>query len=177
MSKAQQAGYIEGDFHDLPILTGSMDLVLLPHTLEFIDHPRQLLAEVCRIIKPEGLMIVSGFNPYSSWGLRKMFSGKSSLPPVGSDINAGKIINWLKLADFALEQQTSLLFAPPINRPQLYQKLQFLEKVGKWFPLLGGVYIIVARAKTIPLTPIRLKWKQQLGSIRISTTTLPGNIA
>ena len=57
---------IESDLHELPILSGSVDLVLLPHTLEFVENPRQLLAEACRIIKPEGLMVVMGFNPYSS---------------------------------------------------------------------------------------------------------------
>src|SRR5690606_5823540 len=74
ISHAHEHGLIEGDLHELPILTGSIDLVLLPHTLEFVDNPRQLLSEACRIIKPEGLIVVSGFNPYSTWGLRKLMT-------------------------------------------------------------------------------------------------------
>src|SRR5690242_12417996 len=43
---------IESDFYELPLASGSVDVAILPHTLEFVDNPRQLLAEACRIIKP-----------------------------------------------------------------------------------------------------------------------------
>lgn len=172
VSRDNKSGYIDGDFHDLPLLTGSVDLVLLPHTLEFIDNPRQLLAEACRIIKPEGLIVITGFNPYSTWGLKKIITKhKKNIPWGGNFIHSYKIKNWLKLADFAIENHTSALFSPPINQPQLYNKFHFLERIGrKCFPVFGGVYLIVARAKVIPLTPIRLKWKQHLSGIRIPTT-------
>ena len=55
---------------------GSIDLVILPHILECIDNPRQLLAEACRIIKPEGHIIICGFNPHSLWGLKKIMGKK-----------------------------------------------------------------------------------------------------
>ncbi|MBX3708909.1 MAG: methyltransferase domain-containing protein [Gammaproteobacteria bacterium] len=174
----KKTGYIEGDFHELPLLTGSIDLVILPHTLEFIDNPRQLLSEACRIIKPEGLMIISGFNPYSLWGLKKLLSKhKKSMPWNVNLIHPQKIKNWLQLADFVLEKQESALLTLPFNRSKWYKKLQFLEKIGgKLFPMFGSIYVIIARAKVVPLTPIRLKWKQQLSGIRISTT-ISGNIA
>ena len=79
--------HIEGDLHELPILTGSIDLVVLPHTLEFIDHPRHLLAEACRVIKPEGLIVISGFNPYSMWGIRKMLTKNKIAPWSGNFIH------------------------------------------------------------------------------------------
>jgi|GEM_PF-713447 len=161
---------IESDFHELPILTGSSDVVILPHTLEVVDNPRQLLAEACRIVKPEGLIIICGFNPYSIWGMRKW-------PWGGNFIQARAIKYWLGLADFVLEHQKFILFRPPINHPSLYQKLRYIEHIGKkCFPILGGVYILLARAKVIPLTPIRMKWKQHLSGIRISPT-IPGHIA
>lgn len=178
MSNAKKTGYIEGDLRELPIMTGSIDLVMLPHTLEFVDSPRQLLAEACRVIKPEGLIIISGFNPYSTWGLKKIITkNKKSGPWGGNFIHSSKIKNWLRLSDFAMEKQESALFAPPVNHPALYQKLHFLEKLGSvCLPILGGIYIISARAKVIPLTPIRLKWKQQLSNIRMPGT-ISGHIA
>jgi hypothetical protein len=79
------------------------------------------------------------------------------------------------LADFQMESQKSMLFVPPINRPRLHNKLHFLETVGsKFFPFFGGVYILLARAKVIPLTPIKLKWTQQLSSM---SSTISGHIA
>jgi len=173
----KNSNYIEGDFHDLPILTGSMDLVLLPHTLEFIEHPRQLLSEACRIIKPEGLIIICGFNPYSLWGRKAVWAKHKIVPSAEHFFHVGQIKRWLQLADFALEEQKFLMFRPPLTHPGMYQKLHFLETIGPTiFPFLGGVYVLLARAKVIPLTPIRLKWKQQLSGIRISST-ISGHIA
>jgi SAM-dependent methyltransferase len=171
-------GYIEGDLNEVPILTGSMDLVMLPHTLEFMDNPQKLLSEACRIIKPEGLIVISGFNPMSTWGLRKIMNGKKKHMPWGANfIHSQKIKTWLKLSDFALEKHEPILFTPPISHPGLHKRLHFLEKLGKrFFPGIGGAYILIARAKVIPLTPIRLKWKQQLSHIRMSGS-ISGNIA
>lgn len=169
--------FVEADFHELPILTGSIDLVLLPHTLEFVDNPRQLLAEACRIIKPEGLIAICGFNPYSMWGLRKLFHQQKHSPWSANFILPHKIKRWLQLADFKIEQQQFMLFRPPIEKKNLYERLKFFEYIGnKCFPFLGGIYMINARAKVIPLTPIKLKWKQELGGIRISTS-VSGHIA
>lgn len=170
--KDKKGGQIEGDFHELPILTGSVDLVILPHTLELIDNPRKLLSEACRIIKPEGLIVISGFNPYSAWGLKKIMTKHKKNMPWGTNfIHSHKIKNWLKFADFVMEKHVSALYTPPLKRQSLYKKLHFLEYIGsKCFPMLGGVYLLVARAKVIPLTPIRLKWKQHLSGLRIPST-------
>lgn len=175
---SHESGFIEGDLHEIPLLTGSIDLVMLPHTLEFVDNPRQLLSEACRIIKPEGLLVVCGFNPYSAWGLQRYLSRQKKNAPWGANfIHYHKLRSWLKLADFALEKYETVLYTPPVNRPQFYQNMQFLERVGKkCFPGMGGVYILVARAKVIPLTPIKMKWKQQLSGIGISSS-ITGNIA
>jgi SAM-dependent methyltransferase len=164
--------HIESDLHELPLLAGSADLVLLPHTLEFVDNPRQLLSEACRIVKPEGLIVVCGFNPYSYWGMKKKLQRKSVMPWAGNLIYSYQVKNWLQLADFQLEQQHTCLFRPFIRQQKIYQQLHFMEKIGKiLFPAFGNIYILLARAKVIPLTPIKMQWKQSLKSIRISTST------
>lgn len=169
--------YIESDFQELPVLTGSIDVVMLPHTLEFMNNPRQLLSEACRIIKPEGLIVISGFNPHSAWGLRRILSNRKEMPWVENFIQASLLKSWLRLRDFELEEHSSILFRPPIQNDSFHHRLRFLETVGKQvLPRFGGVYILVARAKVIPLTPIRMKWKQRLSNIRISTS-VTGHIA
>lgn len=177
VSREKISSYIESDLRELPIMTGSIDLVLLPHTLEFLDNPRQLLNEACRVIKPEGLIVVSGFNPYSTWGVKKLLTKQKTWQWSGNFIPSYKVKNWLSLADFEMEKQTTTLFAPPIQHQKMYEKLSVMEQVGnKCFPQLGGVYILAARAKVIPLTPIRWKWKQKLSSMRINAS-IPGHIA
>jgi SAM-dependent methyltransferase len=162
--------FIESDFQELPIFSGSIDLVVLPHTLEYVDNPQHLLAEACRIVKPDGLIAVFGFNPYSAWGAMK-FAG------AGNFIHARKVKNWLRLSDFVLEQQKAALFRPPLRHKSLFNKLHFIEGVGnKCLPFLSGAYLLLARATVMPLTPIKMKWKQQLTGIRISTS-ISGHIA
>jgi SAM-dependent methyltransferase len=168
--REQHINYIETTLHELPVITGSIDLVLLPHTLEFIENPRQLLSEACRVVKPEGLIAICGFNPYSLWGLRKFFSDKE-IPWSGHFFQPGQVRNWLKLADFEMEMQTSILFRPPLSHSHWYERLAVMEHAGKFlFNHLGGVYVLLARAKVIPLTPIKMKWTQQLSGIRIPSS-------
>lgn len=170
--------FVEADLADLPIQAGSVDLVILPHTLEFVDSSRQLLSEACRIVKPEGLIVICSFNPYSFWGLKKVFSRAGKYLPHGSQFIPPHLIkNWLRLADFVVEKHCTALFRPPLVSESIYNKLGLFETIGSWlFPKAGGISIIVARAKVIPLTPIKMKWKQQLGNIRIRSS-IPGNIA
>ena len=49
----------------LPIETNSIDLLLMPHMLEFSSNPHQILREGQRVLMPEGNLIISGFNPRS----------------------------------------------------------------------------------------------------------------
>ena len=98
-----QQRYIESGLQALPIYAGSIDLVFLPHTMEYLDNPRQLLSEACRVIKPEGLIVITGFNPNSLWGLKKRFSKEKKAPWSGNFIPAQEVVRWLKLADFEME--------------------------------------------------------------------------
>lgn len=162
---------IESDFAELPLATGSADLVLVPHTLEFVDNPRQLLTEVCRCIKPEGIVIIFGFNPTSLWGLKKYCMKTNKMPWMGNYIHPRTLRNWLALADFMLEKDCTFMHLPPFEKMLLSNKLRWLESVGQYcFPYWGNIYALVARAKVIPLTPIRMQWKQKLAGLRVPTS-------
>lgn len=173
INKNKNIKYIEGEFYELPIATASVDLVLLPHSLEFIDNPHKLLTEACRIVKPEGHIVILGFNPYSLWGLKKSLQQQPTMPWSGNFLSPGILKNWLKLADFELIKHNTLLFRPPLqHHDTLFDKLALLEWLGSkmWSPF-GGVYMLMAKAKVIPLTPIKLHWKQQLSGVQVS---IPG---
>lgn len=177
LHKHTKYNFIESNFHELPLHTGSIDLVMLPHILEFVDNPRQLIAEACRVIKPEGLIVICGFNPMSTWGLKKALTTDKTAPWSGNFFHASKIKKWLQLVDFDMEQQEFILYRPPLSNEAMYQKLRFLEFVGSHlFRPFGGVYILLSRAKVIPLTPIRMQWKQAISGLRISTS-ISGHIA
>ena len=46
----------------LPFPDQSLDLVVLPHTLELSQDPHATLREVYRVLVPEGKVVVCGFN-------------------------------------------------------------------------------------------------------------------
>lgn len=169
ISRSHNSHHIESELHELPIASGSVDLVILPHTLEHTDNPRQLLAEGCRIVKPDGYIIILGFNPISLWGLKKRLIKNKHTPWLGHFISTRTIKNWLSLAEFQWIKQDSILFRPPMQNQSLYKKLKWIEWIGhrcgsNW----GGVYMIMAQNKSIPLIPIRTRWKQQLSGVRLS---------
>ncbi|MCQ4062135.1 class I SAM-dependent methyltransferase, partial [Klebsiella pneumoniae] len=58
------------EFEELPFESQSLDMIVLPHVLEFSEDPHQLLREVERVLMPEGRVVITGFNPMSLWGLR-----------------------------------------------------------------------------------------------------------
>ncbi len=163
---------IESDLHELPIASGSVDLVCLPHSLEHMDNPQRLLAEACRIVKPEGHIVILGFNPWSFWGLKKSVTRDTHTPWNHHFIQLRTIKKWLQLADFELIKQDFILYRPPFHHPSLHLQLRYLDWLARLcFKPFGGVYIVVAQAKVVPLTPIRLRWEQTFSNIRM---TIPG---
>ena len=56
----------------------------------------------------------------------------------------------------------------------LFNKLSFMEWFGRKFHLpFGGIYTLIAQAKVIPLTPIKLRWKQKLSDVKLGSISLP----
>ena len=62
----------------------------------------------------------------------------------------------------------------PIEELSTFRKLKFMEWLGRrcWSPF-GGVYMLVAQAKVIPLTPIKLSWKQKVTNIQLAPIGVP----
>ena len=65
----------------LPFASQSVDLVALPHVLEFARNPHQILREAERVLMPGGSLVISGFNPLSLWGMsRRLLVRRSRIP-------------------------------------------------------------------------------------------------
>ncbi len=145
----------------VPIATDSVDAVVLPHTLDFADDPRQVLREVERILIPEGLVVIVGFNPYSLWGLRRRLPGASQrLPWRGHFISWGRVQDWLSLLGFDIEQTRNLLFRPPWKKAFLHRRFHRLDRIAqRYLAGFAGVYVLVAVKRVSTLTPVGLRWK------------------
>ena len=152
----------------LPIESNSIDLVLLPHVLEFSSNPHQILREVQRVLVAEGQVIICGFNPRSLWGSRKWFgASRHSFPWNGNFIALPRLKDWLTLLDFEMTAGKLSCYAPPINQEKWLQRFNFMEFTGdRWWPISGGVYFLQAIKRVHGMHVIKPAWKGVLKSKR-----------
>jgi len=164
-SAAEQSGIgIKADPRYLPLASDSIDGVILPHTLDFSPDPHQLVREVERVLIPEGKVLLSGFNPWSQWGVGRLFRRRSgNMPWCGHFFSPKRVQDWFSLLGFDLEEVIYLHYRPPIHNQMVMQKLSFMERLGsRAWPMLGGVYVIQAVKRTVTMTPIRLnRWRMK----------------
>lgn len=145
----------------LPIQSNSMDLVILPHVLEFSHNPHQILREVHRILIPEGHVVISGFNPLSLWGAcRYLKSTPKEYPWNGNFIALSRLRDWLKLLDFEMAGGRLSCYAPPFKQEKWIHRLSFMEDAGdRWWPISGGVYFLHAIKHMHGMRLIKPGWK------------------
>ncbi len=136
------------DFEDLPFASSSIDLIVLPHVLEFSAEPHQILREVERVLIPEGRAIICGFNPVSLWGARQ-FLGRVSdtyfLPEAGEFISLPRLKDWLKLLNMEVDDGHFGCYVPPCESDKWLQRYAFMENYGqRWWPFFGAIYTVEA---------------------------------
>ena len=158
------------DFAELPFATQSLDLVVLPHVLEFAHEPHQILREVDRVLIPEGQVIVTGFNPASLWGARQAatrLTRRPFLPESGELIGVPRIKDWLKLLDMEVYPGHFGCYAPPCDTERWLQRFDFMERAGaRWWPFLGGVYIVQAIKRVKGMRLIGPAWNKKKAGAR-----------
>lgn len=146
---------LECEFDALPFDTQSLDLVVLPHTLEFSNNPHHALREVERVLMPEGRVVILGFNPAGLWGLRhrgglwrqRLAMGASPplFPGPAGLISQRRLRDWLHLLNFEVESGSFGCYRPPFKTERWLNRLGWMEAVGsRWWPMLGAVYLVVA---------------------------------
>jgi SAM-dependent methyltransferase len=162
----------------LPFASASVDAVVMPHTLDFAAQPQRVLREAERVLIPEGRLIVLGFNPFSTWGLMRGLMRRRRVPWTGHQLGSARLIDWLDLLGFQLEMREWLLFRPPIRAAQS-RRFDWVEGAGaRWWPMLGGAYVIRAVKRLSLATPVRPRWKARASFIpggAIKPTVREGN--
>jgi SAM-dependent methyltransferase len=150
----------------LPIKTCSMDLVILPHVLEFNKNPHQILREVHRILVHEGHVVISGFNPISLWGVHQFFDQrKHEFPWCGNFIALPRLKDWLKLLNFEMAGGRLSCYTPPFEQHKWRERFSFMEAAGdRWWPISGGVYFLHAIKHVHGMRLIKPRWKYSLAS-------------
>ncbi len=155
--------------HFLPFASASVDLVILPHVLEFDDHPHQILREVERVLVPEGHVIVTGFNPFSLWGVRRNFAGVEATPPWrGQYLSVLRMKDWFGLLGFEIQAGSFGCYAPPVVSEQWLQRWRFMELAGnRWWPYAGAVHILQAVKRVHGMRLIAPDWRERMARAKL----------
>ena len=147
----------------LPFEEASVDLIIAPHILEQMAEPYELLKEIHRVLMPEGRLIISGFNPMSLWGIKRLLSFDIDYPWNTKFIPLSKIKEWLPIIGLEMVEGKMGCYVPPIQQSSWLKKLHSMEKLGdRWWPMLGGFYFLVIQKRVHGMTPIRPLWKKKL---------------
>lgn len=156
------------EYDALPFPSASLDLVVLPHTLEFGVDPHATLREVERVLMPEGRVVISGLNPASLWGLaqrrghvyRKMGFGRLFLPESGEFISYWRLCDWLRLLGFEVEVAEFGCYRPSVNGDPWLKRFEWMDKAGtRWWPIFGAAYCLVAVKRVKGVRMLGPTWK------------------
>ena len=158
--------HVRAGLCQLPLESNSIDLVVMPHVLEFSADPHQILREVERVLRPEGHVIVSGFNPRSLWGLRQLLAREPrAFPWTGEFISLPRLKDWLKLLGFEVSTGRFVCYVPPVTTEKWLARYGFMETAGdRWWPISGGVYLLEAVKRVPGIRVIRPEWAGRLAT-------------
>jgi SAM-dependent methyltransferase len=160
-------GLLHCDPLALPFPNHSVDLIVLPHTLELAVDAHQTLREVERVLVPEGRVVILGFNPHSLWGMRQWGgrlaqrlgiaaapvsdpaeahgTGGLFMPRAGEFIALRRLRDWLRLLSFEVERGGFGCYRPPLVSQAWLDRYAWIEKAGdRWWPMFGAVYMVSA---------------------------------
>ena len=148
-----------GRMHRLPIATDSIDVVILPHTLDFSGRQPEILREVYRVLRSDGHLIVLGFMRGGLWGLRRLVPGAGMPPNTGELVGDRQLADWLKLLDLSIHQRTRYFFRWPLPRRAVADTRIWEERGQRWWPELAACYMLTAQKRLYTLTPMRQRWR------------------
>lgn len=158
---------IAADWSALPLADESADLVLLAHALEAAEEPRAVLREAVRVLRPEGRLLIVGFNP---WSLLAAFARPAGAPWRGRWLSLARVKDWLALLQITVTRGMFAVFLPPVSRARR-RRFGWLELAGRrWWPLAGGVYFLlgIKRREGMRLVAPAFKKPRRLPAARVA---------
>ena len=151
---AEKGCDIAAEWSALPLADESADVVLLAHALESAPEPRAVLREAVRVLRPEGRLVIIGFNP---WSLLGAFAKPARAPWRKNWLSLARVKDWLTLLQITVVRGMFAVFLPPLAESKNRRRFAFMERAGRrWWPLAGGVYFLLGikrRAQMRLITP------------------------
>lgn len=110
---------VECELTALPFAENSVDLLVLPHVLEFASNPQAILREVERVLISEGHLFITGFSALSIGFLWRFLGKKKAFPWFGRFLPLWRLKDWLGVLNFEVALPTVKIFSN-IYTPSVY---------------------------------------------------------
>jgi SAM-dependent methyltransferase len=147
------AALVEED--SLPLPDSSVDLVMLVHALEMSARPRELMAEIRRVLTSGGRLIVVAPSRRGPWA-------RSDNSPFGygRPYSRSQLRQLFTEAGFEAEAWKTALHMPPVGWQPLLAAARVFERIGRvLWPAFAGVVVVSAVKRTVQGVAVRAKPK------------------
>lgn len=164
--------HLRGRAGALPLDSDSIDVLLLPHVLEFEPRPHEALREAARVLVSEGRLFVCCLNPWSLLGLWRAVRRTSGKAPwTGRFLAQGRMRDWLELVGLELLSVDAVFFRPPLRNARVLERLAPMDAVGaRLLTPFSGAYVLGARKRIERATLIRpqIRYRPRLVGVSLA---------
>ncbi len=128
----------------MPLPDSCIDRVIVVHALEIAEHPRELLAEIWRILTPGGRLIAIAPRRAGLWA-------RFDTTPFGNGqpYSLTQMRELMREALFSPTHWTEALYVPPFEAPIFLRSATLFERVGAKLALPGAGVLIVEAMKQL----------------------------
>ncbi|MCF7987434.1 MAG: class I SAM-dependent methyltransferase [Methylovulum sp.] len=159
---------IQAKAFSLPLKNDSVDMIIVPHLLEFDSYRFQTMREIERVLKPEGVVLIMNFNPWSIWiRYQYLWERKMANSWRGHFISRARVLDWLKLLNFEVTV-SSEFFLDTVKTTHG----KFIRGGSSFSSTAYAVKAIKRRYNLIPLTPV----KEEARLVLINTVNPTANL-
>lgn len=162
------------DIDDLPFVEHSVDVCLLSHLLEFNADPHHVVREANRVLIPNGYIVITGYNPFSIVGLNKLIPYNNKKFPWNERFfSPNRVKDWLALMGYEILTDERVLFSRlngEVSHGSIEKKWQKIA--NQYLTCFGSIYVLVAKKRRLPLTPIKPKWLLKPNFKPVSASTM-----
>jgi SAM-dependent methyltransferase len=135
---------------ELPLIDSSIDRMLLVHSLEHVENPRETLMEIWRVLAPGGRLVVVVPNRRGIWA-------RFEHTPFGTGrpYSRGQLTALLRETNFTPGAFAEALLFPPSRHRSALKLHRLLERVGRRFwPMFAGVIVVEAQKRLYQGLPV-----------------------
>ncbi|MDK1388472.1 hypothetical protein ILFOPFJJ_00806 [Ensifer psoraleae] len=138
---------------ELPLPDASIDRVLMVHSLEFAESPRETMKEIWRVLAPGGRLVIVVPNRRGVWARMEHTPFGSGRP-----YSRGQLTALLRETNFTPGATSEALFFPPSKRKIVLRLRHSLERFGRsLWPVFSGVIIVEAQKRLYQGLPVAVR--------------------